>query len=853
MADANTILTRLLTSLSISDPTWDTNVGSATYKIMESVASEIANASNNSTLLTYGLDVTSYFGSELDAFVNIFGITRQLGTRSIGTCVFSTAAAASQNFDVPLGTQISTNFSQNLSNIAFTTTSPATVASGQTSVNIPVISTLPGSFNNVDPGTITQITSPIVGITYVTNTNPLTGGTDTETDSQLQQRFLNTAFSNFAGTISKFQSISQQNPSITQSNVVNAQETYSENLQIGTVISGSSSFNLGLQTQAQLVAISGSVVASGYLGILEPNVSIAVASTTPSGIYSGSVTFDGTNYNLSGTAPTASGYLNIAYVVSGSSPTTLSGGSTPANVTTVLSGLLNSVALNYNNTVGITVTGTTTGSTNTVSSGLTVTFNQNIPWNVIVTSGTNVTAVNTINSKIPDSQFSYPAGYEVVSTSLNSLTQQTFTRNVDYTYYQVLSGTYAPKVTFIPGPNNAPGTYTGATVQLQSTYIPSSSRTIVSGSQIVNSNFVDIFINSTNTQTITEQIVMVNSNTITTSGTGGSYQANNFVQANNSLPTVGDYYIGLTQNPIANFPNQLISGNTPSYMTFGSINFPITLDPVTTTGPTVVVTGTAGTNILYTANSISGFQVGLVISGTYGNSTISGIGTGNYVTALIPGNPNQIVLANNLTVNISGSTSWVSIAYPIYDNTKTAGSILDISGVALKAVDPTGSYLTNYPNSVNYQVGTLQHSYYSDVVNVDNLAQQSRVVGSNTLAHIAKFVPLVINFSVVYTPNTNPIVANSSIQSAVSNYLSSIAFDSAVSMTSLLNAAAGSSGVQAIRITTQSDNPNNYGVQIVNLDGSANGTPYFKDILLANNQIPTLFQINYTVFGVNNF
>ena len=850
MADTNTILTRLLTSLSIADPTWDTNVGSATYKIMESVAQEIANASNNSTLLTYGLDVMSYFGSELDAFVNIFGITRQLGTRAIGTAVFSTTSAAVQNYDIPLGTQVSANVSQYFSNVAYTTTSPAIVASGQTSINVPIISTVPGAFNNLDPNLITQITSPLVGVTTVNNNYALTGGTDTETDSQLQQRFLNTAFSNFAGTISKFQSIAQQNPAITQTNVVNAQETYSENLQIGTVISGSASFNIGLQTQAQLIAVSGSLVASGYLGTLEKNVSIPIVSTTPASIYTGTVVYDGTNYNLSGTAPTASGYLNIAYVYSGTAPTTLNGTSTFANVVTAISGLLNSVTLNYQNTVSVTVTGVSTA----VTSGAIVTFNQNIPWNVIITSGSNTTAVNTIYSQIPDSQFSYPAGYEVVGTNLNSPTQNIFTRNIDYTYYQNLSGTCSPRVTFIPSANNAPLTYTGATTQLQSTYIPISSRTIVSGSQIVNSNFVDIFINSTNTQSITEQVVMMTANTITTSGLGGIYQSNNFVQANNVAPTVGDYYINFTQDPIANFPNQVISGNVPSYITFGSINFPVSLVPVTTTGPTVTASGLAGTNILYTANSISNFQVGLVISGTYGTNTISGIGTGNYITSLIPGNPNQIVLANNLTSSIaSTSTSWVSVSYPVYDVTKTAGSILDITGIALKAVDPTGSYLTNYPSSVNYQVGTISHSYYSDVVDVDNLAQQSRVVGSNTLAHIAKFVPLIINFTIVYTPNTNPIVANNSIQNAVINYLSSIPFGSSVNISSLLNAAANSTGVQAIRISTQSDNPNNYGIQVVNIDGSANGTPYFKNILLANNQVPKLYQINYTTAGANNF
>ena len=850
MADTNTILNRLLTALSISDPAWDTTVGSATYKIMESVASEIANASNNSTLLTYGLDVTTYFGSELDAFVNIFGITRQLGTRSIGTVTFSTTSPAYQNYDIPLGTQVSASVSQYFNNIAFNTTSPATITSGQTSVTVPVISTLPGSFNNVSPGFITQITSPLVGVTNVTNSSPITNGTDTETDSQLQQRFLNTSFSNFSGTIGKFQSIAQQNPSITQTNVVNAQEVYSENLQVGTVISGTASFNIGLQTQAQLIAVSGSTVASGYLGTLEPNISIPILSTSPSNIMAPGTTviFDGVNYNLTSTI-SGNGYLNIAYVYSGSAPVTLNGSSTFANVSASISGLLNSASLNYNNTVSVTVTGVNA----IVSSGVTVTFNQNIPWNVVITSGSNTTSVNTINSQIPDSQFSYPAGYEVVGTNLNSSTQTVFTRNVDYTYYQNINGATIPRVTFTPNAKNAPLTYTGATVQLQSTYVPNSSRTIISGSKIINSNFVDIFINSTNTSTVTEQVVMITANTITASGTGGPYQANNFVLANNSSPSVGDYYIGFTQNPVANFPNQLILNNAPSYVTFGSLNFPIALIPAVTNGPTVSVSGAAGTNTLYTNNSISSLQVGLVISGT-SNTSISGIGTGNYIIGLTPGSPNQITLANNLTTNISpNNTSWVSVAYPVYDNTKTSGSILDISGIAIKSSDPTNSYSSNYPSVNNYQVGTISHSYYSDVVNVDNLAQQSRVVGSNTLAHIANFVNLSINFSVIYTPNTNPIVSNSSIQNAITNYLDSIAFDSVVNISALLNAASNATGVQSIRITTQADNPNNYGIQLVNLDGSNYGTPFFKNILLGNNQVPALYNINYTVFGANNF
>lgn len=853
MANASTVLNRLLTALSVSDPTWDTTIGSATYKILESVAQEIANATNNSTLLTYGYDVTSKFGTELDAFVNLFGINRQQGTRAVGTVTFSSSGSASQNYDIPIGTQV---YASGNANIGFATTTAATLTTGNTSIIVPVASLLPGSYNNLSANSITNVSTPLVGVTTASNQYAMINGSDTETDVQLQQRFLNTAFSNFSGTATKFQSITQQNPDITQNNVIGTQMNYLEYLQVITVLSGNSNFVLGLQTQAQLALVSGSLVASGYLGTLQPNVTIPISSTTPANrIAPGSTVFyDGTNYNLSSVA-SGNGYLNIAYTYSGSSPTTLTNASTPANIITAISGMLNSVTLNYNNAVTTTVTGTISGS-QTVPSGLNVTFNQSIPWNVVVLNSTNTTATNTIISQIPDSQYCYPAGNEQVGINIGNSNQQLFTRNIDYNYIQA-SGN-APlhlKVTFIPSSNNAPNTYTGASVQMSSEYIPISSRVVVSGENtgspyILNPNYVDVYINSTVTSAVTEQIVMVTGNVFVASGTG-TYSIDKFILPNGGTPTTTDYYIGISQTPLANFPYQLISGNAPSFMTFGSYNFPICLQNATSSS--IPVSGSAGSNILTTMTTITGLFVGEVAVNPFASVGISGIGVGNYITSLTPGNPNTITLANNLALGVSGSLAWAAVAYPVYDNTNTAGSILDISGIALNRSDPTSSYGSSYPNSVPYQVGTFTHSFYSDVVATDALAQQSRVVGTNVLVHEASWVNIVLNLSLIYTTSANPVVTNNAIQSAVAGYLQSIPFGSTVSLSSLLQSVYGITGVQAVRITTITDNPNNYGVQVVNVDGSKKGSPYNKDILLNSNQIPNLFSINYNVFGLNNY
>jgi len=678
-------------------------------------------------------------------------------------------------------------------------------------------------------------------------------GTDPETDSQLQQRFLNTAFSNFSGTYSKFQSLAQQNPAITQTNVIGTQQFYTESLQIGTVVSGNSTFNVGLQTLAQLTVASGATTASGNLGALEPNVTVYATSTSPVGIYplASGIIFDGVNYNLNGTA-TASGFLNIAYVYSGSSPVTLSGGTAASALNTTVTNLLNSASLNYNNTINVTVTGTISGS-NTVVSGLTVTFSQGTPWNLVITSGSTVSSINTIVSQIPDSKFCYPAGNEVVGLNFGSVNQSFYTRNVDYNYIQA-SGTPPVhlQITFIPTQNNAPNTFTGSTIQLMSEYIPMSSRVTITGNgtQIANPNYVDVFINSTNVLSTFEQVVFINTNVITASGTGGAFDASQFKLANGNTPPTGDYVVDFSQGPVASFPNQVISGNAPSYLSLGAYNYPIAL---TVSGfSTLTVNGTAGNNYVTTTTSVSGLTVGLVASGTAA-TIASGIGTGNYITSITPGNPNTIYLATNLVGNVNGSIGWQPVAYPIYDNTNNAGSIQDLTAVALKAIDPTGSYGTSYFTNINYQTGILAHSFYADVVTVDNLSQQSRVIGSNVLARQAQFLPLVLNFSIVYSPGATPSNVNLAVQSAINGYLSSVPFGRSVSIAGLLSSVYRTNGLQSIRLTNSNDNPTYYGIQVVNIDGSPNGTPYLKDILLRANQVPLLYAINFNVFGINNF
>ena len=859
MADVNSILTRLISSLTVSDPTWDVSVGSATYKILESVANEIATATNNSTLQTYSFNVNSKAGTTLDAFVNLFGISRQLGKRSTGTVIFSLASPSTVTINIPTGTQMyapGTN-TTNGANVYFSTSSPGVIAIGQTQIEIPVVSTLVGSNGNVGPGAITTVTSTILGSPSVTNYKSLTGGTDTETDNQLQNRWTNTAFSNISGTKDKFIAMALQNPDATQVNVVGAQQIAQEQLQVITVISGNSTgFKVGLNAQAQLSVVSGAKVATLLYGSLPAYNTITsgfiVASV--SGIFpvasGGSIFYDGTNYQLSSTnttwsGSTVSGTLFVNYTTYGT--TTLSGGTTSSGVVTSVSGILASLGFNSNIFV--------LGSGVAVASGVQIWTSQSTGYNVIA-SGTTVSGINYITSQIPDSKYAYPQGSEIVGTNLNTSTQIIYSNNVDYFY--PISPTVPLTIPLNPTINNAPNTYTGALLQLQSEYIPISSRIV---NPTINSNIVDVFVNSTNSYTVTEQVIF-NPSTLFTA-TSGQLSSSNFVFSNGSTcasginANQGDYYIPLSQKPLVNFPAQIVSGNAPSIVTFGAYSLPLCLEYVNNSSggfaPTLLMSGSAGSNILTTSASVSGICTGLVVSG----NNISNLPFGTYITAITPGNPNQVQISTTLSGNYTGNVSWVSIAYPVYDATGTAGSPLDLSGIAIDSFNYAGYPGPPFnggtsPAQATAMVGTFTHAYNTDVSQINDITQQSRVIGTDVLVHQAQSLNLLVNLSLVYQNGVNINTVNSAISTALTTYFNNLSYNSVISFSAIASVVLNVSGVSGARITTSVDNPNAYGIQAVAIDGTILKT-YTTNVLLANNQLPSLYKINTIGYGVNNF
>ena len=820
MADTSSVLARLQAALSVYDPTWDVSVGTATYKILEAVANELASASNNSIIQTYSYDVTTKFGNELDVFCNLFGVYRQNGKRASGTVTFSVGSAATSIIDIPIGTQVAVPIGDNyLYPIYFSTTAPAIIGIGATSQEVPVVATIPGATGNVPDGTITSLVGALNSITSVTNNLPMTGGSDPESDQALQSRWQNTAFNNTTGTFGKYSITALQSPNVTRVNAIGQQNFYSEQTQVQATVSGSAT-----TTTFLMVAYSGMtnvITGSGYNATTVVSSSGYASSTTGSTLATGLTAF------VSGIAPNS----------------------------------------------GIVVTCTPTG--NTIATGLNIQFSSASPYNFIIGSGTNIPGSSVISSGVITisgtkftpfvqsnnqdigvsgtlsyslagySGYLFPQGNELLGTGLNTYSQSVYTPNSDYYY----PNTPTPQLTInIANGSFNPSLFIGNNVELISEYNPVCSRstTLSSG------NYIDIFIDATTAGLQQEQIVF-NPNFAMTSGNSTSYLDTtkytlaSGVLASSNAATTNDIYMPLNQQPLINFPSQIstatsgVADSVYVYNTATSVGttYPIALNPYGYITFTAVIpsgyTAGSGTAFLPVNSANTFLYPGLALA-----SGVATSGKPYYISSV---SSSGITLNYNITGTYATASSITmsgkAIAYPVYDVTDNRGSVLQNTGLAFDTTMPTG--WPSLPATISWAV--YNHGYNSDVVNVDSLVQQSRPLGVNTLVRQADFVNLNINATIVVTPGYDLSSAQSNVINQLSSYFSKSGFLSMVSFANIASQFFNSPGISNVRITS---------IDVLSIDGTKTTTKT-SDFVLASNQLPSLYSITWTIKGTSNF
>lgn len=230
MPSMGDIVARMIAVLGITDPDLDTSVGSTTRKILDVTAEAAAGVSVDQHLLAYQYDIDSKIEGDLDDFVQLFGLSRLAPKRATGTVTFYRGPGeAFEPVQIPVGTQIA---SDTQPPYFVSTVTPAVMNQGVLSVDVPVQAVQAGPQGNIGAGSLTIVRTPVDGVLTVTNVNPLSGGTSAETDSELRARWKRTVFRSLAGTTPMFEGIALNDEHCSAVNVVGANKTYREQIQI---------------------------------------------------------------------------------------------------------------------------------------------------------------------------------------------------------------------------------------------------------------------------------------------------------------------------------------------------------------------------------------------------------------------------------------------------------------------------------------------------------------------------------------------------------------------------------------------------------------------------------------------
>lgn len=136
-------------------------------------------------------------GSDLDSWMADFGLSRLPSSCSVGVVTFSRYNTSISSMICP-GVLVKTadgtqTFSvcTDTANAAWNNNAGAYIlASGVSSIDVPVAALTPGAAGNVQAGAVTIIASPIAGVDMVINALGATNGSDAEPDNAFRARFI---------------------------------------------------------------------------------------------------------------------------------------------------------------------------------------------------------------------------------------------------------------------------------------------------------------------------------------------------------------------------------------------------------------------------------------------------------------------------------------------------------------------------------------------------------------------------------------------------------------------------------------------------------------------------------------
>lgn len=313
------IASQILAALSVAEPDLDTSVGTTARKIIDSVSNQIASAYADNDISAASNDVTNLTGAALDNYVAGFGMVRFPAKNASGLVLFSrppnVAATVPPDVAIPGGTIVATT---DTNPVTFSVLYNAVLPSADLTIDVPVIAVAAGSSGNVASGNISVVSTPISGISSVSNPLAMTGGADAESDAALIARFQATNFRGFTGTTANLTGVALENTNVSRVIAIGARSTtqvqvnitgspgtgttqpiewpyiYSDNMFLGPDLAGGQMLNSTSQYTATITLDGGTGLYYIAITVVAPtfaSVVAAAAATVPATITTSNNTF----------------------------------------------------------------------------------------------------------------------------------------------------------------------------------------------------------------------------------------------------------------------------------------------------------------------------------------------------------------------------------------------------------------------------------------------------------------------------------------------------------------------------------------------------------------------------------
>jgi uncharacterized phage protein gp47/JayE len=211
----NQVASAIMATIGQTVPELSCAIGTPERGIVDACAQQISAAFISQYTTGGMMDINQKSGLELDQWVGQFSFGRLQGSYAEGEITLTVNNVAAATLNIPLGSQFYTTpglAGQNQT-LYFASTQSVTLPAGQYTCTVPVKCTTVGTAGNVPPDSITS-QSAALGASTVTNLAAMTGGTNTETDAQLRQRFQDTFLRNISGTRDWYINLALQNNNV---------------------------------------------------------------------------------------------------------------------------------------------------------------------------------------------------------------------------------------------------------------------------------------------------------------------------------------------------------------------------------------------------------------------------------------------------------------------------------------------------------------------------------------------------------------------------------------------------------------------------------------------------------------